>query len=61
MFASRLADETGHSRDEMKAVIVKAFESENGKDPFTYLQDRRQERGLPVREHRRPDHGPEQF
>ena len=60
MFAGRLADETGHSRDEMKAVIVKEFEAENGKDPFTYLQDRRQERGLPVRNGAGQDYAPEQ-
>ena len=59
VYAGRLADETGLSRDEMKAVIVKAFEGEHGKDPFTYLRDRRQEMGLPVRERGGPNHEPE--
>lgn len=50
VYAGRLAEETGHSRDEMKAVIVDAFQREHGKDPFNYLKDRRQEQGLPVSE-----------
>ena len=62
IYAGRLAEQTGRSREEVKAVIVQAFERENGKDPFTYLQDLRQERGLPVREpQRRPSHDPERF
>lgn len=60
MYARRLADETGHDRDEMKAVIVKAFEQDYGRDPFSYLQDRRQEAGLPVRDAPSQDFEPEQ-
>ena len=61
LYAGRLADETGHPRDEMKAVIVEAFQRNEGKDPFTYLQDRRRDQGLPVGEEERqqPGHGPE--
>ena len=49
-YAARLAEETGHPKDEMKAVIADAFVRENGKDPFTYLQEVRQAKGLPVRD-----------
>ena len=59
MFAGRLADETALDREEMKAVIVKAFEADHGKDPFSYLQDRRQERGLPARDPGKPVCEPE--
>ena len=60
MYAGRLADETGYARDEMKAVIVKSFTHEHGKDPFIYLQDQRQAQGLPVRDPQGPDYSPEQ-
>ena len=60
MYASRLADQTGQPRDQMKAVIVKAFEDQHGKDPFTYLQDQRQEKGLPARERGGPEPFPGQ-
>ncbi len=60
IYAKRLADDTGHDRDEMRAVIVKSFEQGYGRDPFTYLQDRRQEAGLPVRDAPSQDYGPEQ-
>lgn len=49
-FAGRLARETGYPRPEMKALIVSTFDAAEGKDPFAYLQDRRAEQGLPVRE-----------
>ena len=55
MYADRLADETGHPSEEMKAVIVEAFQREHGKDPFTYLQDRRRDQGLPLREAEQPE------
>lgn len=60
MYAGRLADETGYARDEMKAVIVKSFTQEHGKDPFIYLQDQRQAQGLPVSDPQGPDYSPEQ-
>ena len=50
LYAGRLADITGHPVEEMKAVIVNAFERDHGKDPFNYLQDRRREQGLSIRE-----------
>lgn len=49
-YAGRLSKETGISPDEVKSVIVKAFETNHGKDPFQYLQDQRQAQGLPVRD-----------
>ena len=48
--SERLSTETGYPETEMKALIISAFEAENGKDPFNYLQDVRAERGLPTRE-----------
>ena len=60
MFAGRLADQTGQPHDQMKAVIVKAFEDQQGRDPFTYLQNQRQEKGLPARERGGPEHFPGQ-
>ena len=59
VFAGRLAEQTGRSPDEVKAVIVQAFEHEHGKDPFTYLQDQRQNKGLPTREARQPGYEPD--
>ncbi|MEM1137711.1 MAG: hypothetical protein AAGI07_17870, partial [Bacteroidota bacterium] len=50
IFADRLAEATGHPRDEMKAVISKSFETTQGKDPYTYLSDLRQSQGKPVRD-----------
>jgi hypothetical protein len=49
-FAGRLADATGHPREEMKAVIAKSFEANHGKDPYTYLSDQRAAQGKPVRD-----------
>jgi len=50
LYAKNLSEETGHPKDETKAIIVKAFENEHGKDPFKYLQEVRAEQGLPVRD-----------
>jgi len=50
VFADRLSEATGHSRDEMKAVITKSFETTQGKDPYTYLSELRQSQGKPVRD-----------
>lgn len=50
LYADRLAEQTGHPREEVKAAIAGAFEQENGKDPFSYLQDARRAQGLPVRD-----------
>lgn len=60
IYAARLADQTGHPKDEMKAVIADAFQRDHGADPFTYLQDSRRAQGLPVREASGPHNGPEQ-
>ncbi|MCA8883375.1 MAG: hypothetical protein KDA50_06465 [Rhodobacteraceae bacterium] len=49
-FARRLSTETGYPQSEMKALIVSSFDAANGMDPFSYLQQQRAEKGLPVRE-----------
>ena len=59
-FAGRLSDDTGISRDEMKAVIAQTFERAYGQDPFTYLQERRMQAGLPVRDQAERHYGPDQ-
>lgn len=56
LYAGRLADETGQQLEQMKAVIVDSFQRENGKDPFTYLKDLRQEQGLPTGKEQDPVH-----
>lgn len=59
-YAGQLADETGQKREEMKALISAKFEQAYGQDPYGYLQDSRERRGLPVRD-REPglDQGPD--
>ena len=49
LYAERLSEETGHSCDEVKAIISDEFQSETGKSPYNYLQDHREQRGLPVK------------
>ncbi|MEM8751132.1 MAG: hypothetical protein AAGF28_12595 [Pseudomonadota bacterium] len=49
-YADRLSDQTGRSREETKAIIVKSFENAQGTDPFRYLQDQRAAQGIPVRD-----------
>ncbi|WP_238365452.1 hypothetical protein [Mesobacterium pallidum] len=49
LFAERLSEATGHSRDEMKAVIAKSFETRHSTDPYTYLSEQRLAQGKPVR------------
>lgn len=50
VYAGRLSDETGHPRDQMKAVIAEAFQRDHGQDPYSYLQKHRRAHGLPVRD-----------
>jgi len=49
-FAGRLSDSTGYPKAEMQAVIVSKFDGTYQKDPFDYLQQAREEKGLPVRD-----------
>ncbi|MGJ8629398.1 MAG: hypothetical protein ACSHXB_20795 [Sulfitobacter sp.] len=47
-FAGRVSQQTGYPRDEMKALIVSNFTSENGKDVFAYNREARIALDLPV-------------
>lgn len=49
IYAGRLADSTGYSSEEMKALIVSKFETAFEKQPFEYLQESREAKGLPTR------------
>gem|GEM_PF-3116115 len=49
-FAGRLAETTGRSQDEMKALISQRFTQTHGKDPYAYLNDLRVSQGKPVRQ-----------
>ncbi|MEP3247772.1 MAG: hypothetical protein ABJN40_07400 [Sneathiella sp.] len=62
LYATRLADETGQSPDEVKAIISGEFQSSFGKSPYQYLQEHRQEQGLPTKSdpEKRPSHDVEQ-
>lgn len=55
-FAKILADETGHRTAETRAMIVKQFEMKHGVDPYRYLSNVREQKGLPVRDQQRPVH-----
>lgn len=61
-YADRLADQTGYPKDEMKAMIVAKFDETYNQRPFDYLQQVREEQGLPTRERDNTpsrDHDPE--
>ncbi len=50
LYAEQLSQKTGQPVQDMKAVISRNFQAETGKDPYAYLQEQRQARGLPVRQ-----------
>ena len=59
MYAEKLASETGVSITDTKAVISQAFEKEYQSAPFNYLQQQRENQGLPVKDVPTPSHGQE--
>lgn len=59
LYAERLAEETGRSRDEVKVIISDEFQNAYGKTPFNYLQDYREERGLPTKTDQERQHSQE--
>lgn len=61
-FAERLSTATAYAQSEIQLMIIERFKEVHGKEPRSYLQERRQAQGLPVRDQasRTPDHAYEQ-
>lgn len=48
-YAKNLTNNTGYPHDEMRTLIVSTFETKFSQEPQTYLEDVREQKGLPTR------------